>query len=57
LGWNFFGLSSEYSRYLIDEFYYLAKTMNIQYSEFTAMPTYVRRYLMDKVLESYKNNT
>ena len=31
--------------------------MNTQYSEFLAIPTYVRRYLLDKMLESTKNNT
>jgi sulfur relay (sulfurtransferase) DsrC/TusE family protein len=54
LGWTFFALSSSYSKYLLDEFYLLAKYLRTSYTEFNTIPTYVRKYLINKIVE---NNT
>jgi hypothetical protein len=51
LGWNFFGLSSNYIKFLNEEFFYLAKYLRMQYSEFMSIPTYVRKFLLQKLLE------
>jgi hypothetical protein len=51
LGWSFFGLSSEYSKFILDEYYLLAKILRTSYSDYLKMPTYVRRYLVDKIIE------
>jgi hypothetical protein len=56
LGWNFFGLSSDYSKFLLDEFYLLAKILRTSYSDYLKMPTYVRRYLVDKIIEEHKKD-
>jgi hypothetical protein len=56
LGWNFFGLSSDYSKSILDEFYLLAKMLRTSYSDFLKMPTYVRRYLVDKIIEEHKKD-
>jgi hypothetical protein len=54
LGWNFFGLSYQYKTTLLDEFYYFSRIFRTQYSEFMNMPTYVRRYLINKYVEETK---
>jgi hypothetical protein len=51
LGWSFFGLSSNHSKFLLDEFYYLAKYLRTSYNEFLKLPTYIRKYLLDKIIE------
>ena len=52
LGLNFFGLSSSYRQYIMDEYFILSKTNNVSYSDFYYhMPTYVRRYLINKLIE------
>lgn len=51
LGWNFFGLSSEYRKHIIDEFDILAQHRNISYSDFMILPTYIRKYLINKLFE------
>ena len=56
LGLNFFGLSSSYIPYLNDEFFYLAKYLRMQYSEFQSIPTYVRKYLLQKLIDDLKPN-
>jgi hypothetical protein len=56
LGWNFFGLSSSYTLTLNEEFFYLAKYLRIQYSEFLSIPTYVRRFLIEKLIDDFKSN-
>ena len=47
-GWTFFVLSSDYRKGQIDEFYYLAKLLNISYSDFLNMPIFYRKYILDK---------
>jgi hypothetical protein len=54
LGWSFFGLSSDYQAHLLTEYYILAKILRTQYSEFLKIPTYVRRFLIDKIIEDNK---
>ncbi len=51
LGSTFFALSSEYRKGQIDEFYYLAKLLNITYSDFLSMPVFMRKYLLNKWME------
>jgi len=50
LGLSFFALSSDYKRYLLDEFYYLVKE-GFSYSDIQIMPTYQRKYFIGKILE------
>jgi hypothetical protein len=54
LGLNFFALSSEYGKYLIDEYYVLAKILRMSYSDFMVIPTYKRKYLINRII---KDNT
>jgi len=56
LGWNFFGLSSKYSQHMLDEFFYLSKSLHMQYSEFLKVPTYARKYLIQKLIDDANPN-
>jgi hypothetical protein len=47
-GLTFFVLSSDYRVGQINEFYYLAKLLNVSYSDFLKMPVFFRKYLLDK---------
>ncbi len=38
-----------------DEFYYFSKIFRTQYSEFMQMPTYARKYLINKHVEEIQN--
>jgi hypothetical protein len=51
LGLNFFALSSDYRQYLIDEFFLLSKTIHMSYLDFCIIPTYIRKYLVNKIIE------
>lgn len=51
LGLNFFALSSNYRQYLIDEYFLLSKVLRTGYQDFSLMPTYVRKYLVNKIIE------
>jgi hypothetical protein len=50
-GLSFFGLSYEHSKNILDEFYYLSKLNHLNYSDFLSMPTYIRKYLVEKLIE------
>ena len=50
-GQNFFGLSSEYRKGQIDEFFYLNKLMGVGWGDFEKMTLFVRQYLLDKWIE------
>lgn len=52
-GSSFFEFSSDYRKYQLDEFYVLNKNLNISWTEYHEIPTYARRYLVDKIIESY----
>jgi hypothetical protein len=39
---------------MLDEFYILSKFLRMQYSEFLKIPTYVRKYLIEKIIEENK---
>jgi hypothetical protein len=54
LGWNFFALSSDNKQYLLDEIYYLVKLANFSYSDVMIMPTFERKYYMDKLHKEYE---
>ena len=53
LGWTFFALSSDYSKYLIEEFYLMYKTLRTQYSEFLTIHTYIRKYIVGRIIDDY----
>jgi sulfur relay (sulfurtransferase) DsrC/TusE family protein len=57
-GLSFFGLSSNHKQNLTEEFYFLAKFIRMQYSEFMVLPTYVRKYIINRIIEDNtpKNN-
>jgi hypothetical protein len=50
LGRSFFGLSSEYRVAMLDEVYYLCKMVNMSYSDIMIMPTYERKFFINKLL-------
>lgn len=50
-GQSFFGFSSDYAKYQLDEFYVLATNMHLSWTDFMRMPSYARRYFVDKVIE------
>jgi len=52
LGLTFFALSSDYRKGQLDEFYYLNTLMKITYQDFLQMPLFMRKYLLDKWIES-----
>ena len=37
----------------MDEFYYLSKYVNFSYQDLIMMPTFERRYYMDKLISEY----
>jgi hypothetical protein len=43
-----------YKQYLLDEFFVLAKELFFSYKEFLNIPTYIRKYLIDKIVELKK---
>lgn len=51
LGLNFFALSSQYKKNLLDEIFYLVKYANFSYSDILIMPTFERRYFIEKLIE------
>ena len=51
LGWSFFALSSDYQKYLLDEIYYLVKYGRFSYRDVTQMPTFERKYFINKLVE------
>ena len=53
LGWTFFALSSDYSKFLIEEFYLMSKILRTQYSEFLQIPTYIRKYIIGRIIDDY----
>ena len=56
LGLTFFALSSDYRKGQLDEFYYLSTLMNIGWQDFSNMPIFVRKYLLDKWYEEHKKD-
>jgi hypothetical protein len=54
LGLSFFGLSSNHKKNLLDEIYYLTKFANFSYSDLMSMPSFERRFFMDKLIEEYE---
>jgi hypothetical protein len=40
----------------MDEFYYLIKFANFSYSDVSSMPTFERRYFIDKLIKEYEKN-
>jgi hypothetical protein len=57
LGRSFFGLSSEYRIILLDEIYYLSKHVNFSYSDVNKMPTYERKYFINKLSEEFEERS
>jgi hypothetical protein len=48
----FSGLNEEYHKFLLDEIYLLVKHGQFTYSDIYMMPTYQRKYFIDKMIES-----
>ncbi len=55
LGLTFFALSSEYREIILDEYYLLSKMLHTSWSDFLSMPTYVRKYLINKIITINNN--
>ena len=53
-GQTFFVLSSDYRKGQIDEFFYLNTLLKITYQDFLQMPIFIRKYLLDKWVETNK---
>jgi len=51
LGLSFFGLSIDYRKVLSDEYYYFTKFLNVSYTDFLLLPTWLRKYMLDKLIE------
>lgn len=56
LGPTFFVLSSDYRKGQIDEYYYLATLLHVPYGDFLQMPIFMRKYLLDKWIETNKKD-
>jgi len=52
-GWSFFGFSSDYRVSLLNEFYIMSRHMTVTYSDFLTMPTFTRRFLLDKLVDEF----
>jgi len=53
LGRSFFVLSSDYKKTMLDEFYYLSKHVNMSYTDMMSMPTFERKYFINKLSEEF----
>ncbi len=42
---------------MLDEFYYLIKFANFSYFDVMNMPTFERRYFIDKLVEEYEKKS
>jgi hypothetical protein len=51
LGLSFFGLSTHNRKDILDEIYYLNKLIGFSYSDIQKMPTYERKYFINKLIE------
>jgi len=47
----FSGFNIEYHKHLLDEIYFLIKYGRFSYADIYSMPTYQRKYFLDKMLE------
>ena len=56
LGLSFFALSSDYRKGQLDEFFYLNTLLKITYQDFISMPIFMRKYLLDKWLETNRKD-
>jgi len=54
LGSNFFALSSNYQKTLLDESYYLVKHANFTYYDVKNMPTFERKFFIDKLFKEFE---
>jgi len=53
LGQSFFVLSSDYKKTMLDEFYYLSKHVHMSYTDMMSMPTFERKYFINKLSEEF----
>jgi hypothetical protein len=53
LGQSFFDLSSNNKKIILDEIYYLSKYVNMTYTELMKIPTYERKYFINKLVEEF----
>lgn len=54
LGQSFFVLSSDYKKTMLDEFFYLSKHVNMSYSDLMIMPTFERKYFINKLSSEFE---
>lgn len=54
LGQSFFVLSSDYKKTMLDEFFYLSKHVNMSYSDLMTMPTFERKYFINKLSSEFE---
>ena len=54
LGRSFFDLSSDYRVGLLDEIYYLIRHAHFSYADIMIMPTYERKYFINKLATEFE---
>jgi hypothetical protein len=54
LGLSFFVLSSNHKKNILDEIYFLVKHVGFSYHDLLKMPTFERKYFIDKLIEQSK---
>jgi len=52
----FSGFNLNYHQHLLDEIYMLVKHCNFSYSDIYKMPTYQRKYFLDKLIEEHNKD-
>jgi hypothetical protein len=53
LGWISFGLSSNYREPQSKEYYICAKHLHVSYTDFLAMPVFLRKYIINELVKEY----
>jgi hypothetical protein len=56
LGLNFFVLSSAYKLNLLEEIFYLVKYGKFSYRDILIMPTFERKFFIDKLVDTFKKS-
>jgi hypothetical protein len=56
LGMNFFVLSSAYKLNLLEEIFYLVKYGKFSYRDILIMPTFERKFFIDKLVDTFKKS-
>jgi hypothetical protein len=56
LGLNFFVLSSAYKLNLLEEIFYLVKYGKFSYRDILIIPTFERKFFIDKLVDTFKKS-